>query len=318
MAELPWIYPSAARPSCISKIRRFPPPPHEGLGFIERKTVFSKYNKVYNVTFVCQIVTLLWNWPAPWPYPVYWSKRCGSFSAGLYFLLENPTRSRWLQMKPSPRQREDPQNLGLGLFTLHSKKSGLIMRVRQTLSGFHTLKILIDPPSLRHFAFSAFLIFFSAFFSFGVLAGSFLTAFLVSSPLLMTFSPFCLRIRSISGKLDYAYYTTYWARQRYLFVVLFNRRSDNIPQQRHVMTSVSLRGVANDPPSHPWQVALFFRLHAENLLAPFGRAFYPGVLLGLLIAARATKGWHFNLPRSLDSYYWHHNLKISYNGLIVY
>ena len=33
MAELPWIHPSAARPSYL-KTRRFPYPPHERFGFI--------------------------------------------------------------------------------------------------------------------------------------------------------------------------------------------------------------------------------------------------------------------------------------------
>jgi hypothetical protein len=46
----------------------------------------------------------------------------------------------------------------------------------------------------NYLSFSAFLIFFSAFFSFGVLAGSFLTAFLVFSPLLMIFSPYHIRL----------------------------------------------------------------------------------------------------------------------------
>ena len=67
-----------------------------------------------------------------------------------YFLLENPARSRWLQMKLSPMQMECPQYLGLGFFTLHSKKSWLIIRVRQTLSGFHTLNILMAPPSVLY------------------------------------------------------------------------------------------------------------------------------------------------------------------------
>jgi hypothetical protein len=41
-----------------------------------------------------------------------------------------------------------------------------------------------------YFFFSFFLIFFSAFFSFGVLAGSFLEVFLLSKPLLMMLSPY--------------------------------------------------------------------------------------------------------------------------------
>jgi len=44
---------------------------------------------------------------------------------------------------------------------------------------------LSSPGSVIYFFFSSFLIFLSAFFSFGVFAGSFLVAFLVSCPLLM-------------------------------------------------------------------------------------------------------------------------------------
>jgi hypothetical protein len=68
-----------------------------------------------------------------------------------YFWLENPTRLGCLQIKLFPMQSEYSQNLGLGLFTLHSKKSGLIMRVRQTLSVLHMLNIFIVPPSVLKF-----------------------------------------------------------------------------------------------------------------------------------------------------------------------
>jgi len=67
-------------------------------------------------------------------------------------------------------------------------------------------------PRLPSYFFSSFLIFFSAFFSFGVFAGSFLEVFLLSWPLLMISSPYHRGYEHASHGL---HYSTYWRRGRF-------------------------------------------------------------------------------------------------------
>jgi hypothetical protein len=59
-----------------------------------------------------------------------------------------------------------------------------------TFGSFSTVFVMLP----IYLFLSAFLIFLSAFFSFWVLAGAFLIAFLLSSPLLMTFAPYLSRL----------------------------------------------------------------------------------------------------------------------------
>jgi len=58
---------------------------------------------------------------------------------------------------------------------------------RHKVSGW--IKYRMEATCGSYFFFSSFLIFFSAFFSFGVFVGSFLVAFLLSCPLLMMLPP---------------------------------------------------------------------------------------------------------------------------------
>lgn len=76
------------------------------------------------------------------------------------------------------------------------------------------------PDSLGYFFFSAFLIFLSAFFSLGVLAGSFFVSFLLSTPLLMTL---LLIIQGVGAyptlNTTVHKYTTPWSREMDLISV---------------------------------------------------------------------------------------------------
>jgi hypothetical protein len=72
------------------------------------------------------------------------------------------------------------------LFTMSSFHEKQLVHA---LKAPHTLATRTHVPGtvLTNYFLSAFLIFFSAFFSFGDLAGAFFVSFLVSTPLLMVF-----------------------------------------------------------------------------------------------------------------------------------
>ena len=82
---------------------------------------------------------------------------------------------------------------------------------QKTIPVVQRLKVTTSRSNLRYFFFSAFLIFFSAFFSFGVLAGAFFVSFLLSVPLLMTATP----LNPVGN--GWPYYTTHWSRSVFYY-----------------------------------------------------------------------------------------------------